>query len=268
MPRLHHKLGMLAPRGRAARPPHTTVLLSSLPAFLYPFKGLALISRAPYRGWAAAPLIINAFLFSALAAVLFTWLGDWLETAVPRGGWIDYLRWLVWPVAAATAALVGLVVAVLLGNLIAAPFNERLAARILEDAGSATATPVPEPATRTTARIAADELRKIGYFAARALPVLALFLIPGANLFAPAAWFVLTSWFLALEYCDYPLALTGARFAAQRQFLRRNRMAALGFGAGMAVMLLVPVVNLAAIPAGVAGATLLWTDRWKNEGSA
>jgi CysZ protein len=45
-------------------------------------------------------------------------------------------------------------------------------------------------------------------------------------------------------------------------------MAALGFGTGMAVMLLVPVVNLAAIPAGVAGATLLWTDRWKNEGSA
>jgi uncharacterized protein involved in cysteine biosynthesis len=30
-------------------------------------------------------------------------------------------------------------------------------------------------------------------------------------------------------------------------------------------MLLVPVINLAAIPAAVAGATQLWLDRWNAE---
>jgi CysZ protein len=234
-----------------------------LPAFLYAFKGLALIARAPYRGWAVAPLIINAFLFSALAAVLFTYLGGWLDAVVPRGGGAEHLRWLLWPLAAATAALLGLVAAIVLGSLVAAPFNEELAARVMAERG--TGIPRPGPVSRTAAQLAADELRKARYFVARALLVLPLFLIPGINLLAPVAWFLLTSWFLALEYWDYPLSLTGARFAAQRRELRRNRWTALGFGAGVAVMLLLPVINLAAIPAAVAGATQLWLDRWRTE---
>lgn len=237
--------------------------VTSLPAFLYPFKGLALITRSPYRAWATAPLIINAFLFSALAAVLFTYLAGWLDAIVPRDGWAAHVRWLVWPLAAATAALVGLVVATLLGNLVAAPFNEQLAARIRADARSGAFGPAA--VTRSATRAATDELRKAGYFAARSLVVMPLFVIPGLNLAAPLAWFVLTSWFLALEYLDYPLALTGAGFAEQRRQLRRNRLIALGFGAGVAAMLLVPVINLAAIPAAVAGATQLWLDRWNAE---
>ena len=240
----------------------------SLPAFLYAFKGLALISRAPCRAWAAAPLIINAFLFSALGAVLFTYLGGWLDAIVPRDGWLQYLRWLVWPVSALTAALVGLLLATLLGNLVAAPFNERLAARIVAAAGQRIPRATGEVTVRTAAQATVDELRKTGYFVVRALLTLPLFLVPGVNLFAPVVWFLLTSWFLALEYWDYPLALTGARFAEQRRLLRRNRLTALGFGTGVTVLLLVPIVNLAAMPAAVAGAALLWADRWKAENPA
>lgn len=260
---MDRKLGNPAASRRVARPSHATVPTSSLPAFLYPFKGLALILRAPYRGWAAAPLIINVFLFSALGAILFTYLGSWLDAIVPRDGWLQYLRWLLWPASALTAALVGLLVATLLGNLVAAPFNERLAARIVAAGREKAPGPTGEVTVRTAAQASVDELRKAGYFVVRALLTLPLFLIPGVNLFAPVVWFLLTSWFLALEYWDYPLALTGARFAEQRRLLRRNRLTALGFGAGVTVLLLVPVVNLAAIPAGVAGAALLWADRWK-----
>jgi CysZ protein len=237
-----------------------------LPSFLYAFKGLALISRAPYRTWATAPLIINAFVFSALAAVLFTYLGSWLDAVVPRGGWLEYLRWLVWPLAAATAALAGLVGAALVGNLIAAPFNERLAARILVELGTTGLAAPVAPFTRTAARAVTDELRKAGYLAGRVLLVLPLFLIPGVNVVAPVAWFLLTSWLLALEYADYPLTLRGVPLAEQRRLLRSNRLTALGFGAGVMVLLLIPVVNFAAIPAAVAGATLLWADRWKTGG--
>ena len=238
----------------------------SLPSFLYAFKGLALISRAPYRTWATAPLIINAFVFSALAALLFTYLGSWLDAVVPRGGWLEYLRWLVWPLAAATAALAGLVGAALVGNLIAAPFNERLAARILLELGTTGLAAPVAPFTRTAARAVTDELRKAGYLAGRVLLVLPLFLIPGVNVVAPVAWFLLTSWLLALEYADYPLTLRGVPLAEQRRLLRSNRLTALGFGAGVMVLLLIPVVNFAAIPAAVAGATLLWADRWKTGG--
>lgn len=238
--------------------------LGPLSAVGYPFRGLALLFRPGLRRYSAIPLLINIGLFSALGTFLFSNLDPWLDALLPPGGWHDYLRWLVWPFALTAFLLVGYFAFTLVGNLIAAPFNDLLAARIL--AGSGTAAP-GTPHRRLTWRGAggsiADELRKLWYVASRALPALLLFLVPGLNLAAPLVWFLVGSWLLALEYLEYPIAESGSTFKDERRMLRRDPLATLAFGAGVSALMLIPVANLAAIPASVAGACLLWQERWR-----
>jgi CysZ protein len=120
---------------------------------------------------------------------------------------------------------------------------------------------------RGTATSIGDELRKLWYVVTRSLPVLLLFLIPGVNLAAPVVWFLVGSWLLAFEYLDYPFAETGTRFADQRRLLRRDLLTTVSFGAGVSALMVIPGLNLAAIPASVAGACLLWQERWPDAGA-
>jgi CysZ protein len=169
------------------------------------------------------------------------------------------------PLALTDFLLVGYFAFTLVGNLIAAPFNEVLTARILARSGTADPDAPPRRLTwRGAGASVADELRQLWYVASRALPALLLFLIPGLNLAAPLVWFLVGSWLLALEYLEYPLTETGSTFADERRLLRGDALATLAFGAGVAALMLIPVANLAAIPASVAGACLLWQDRWRT----
>ena len=87
------------------------------------------------------------------------------------------------------------------------------------------------------------------------------------NVAAPVVWFLVGSWLLAFEYLDYPFAETGTRFADQRRVLRRDLLTTVSFGAGVSALMLIPGLNLAAIPASVAGACLLWHERWREPGA-
>lgn len=236
-------------------------------AFGYPFRGLRLIFRAGFRRYAAVPLLINVTLFSTLAALLFNNLGTWVDGLLPPGGWHDYIRGLVWPLAVAAFLLLGYFGFTLVGNLVAAPFNDLLAARIVTTGAGreSGAGATPRGLTwRGALGSVGDEVRKLWYLASRSLPALLLFLVPGVNVLAPALWFGVGSWLLAVEYLDYAFAETGTRFADQRRLMRRDLLTTLSFGAGVSALMLIPLLNLAAIPASVAGACLLWQDRWRS----
>ncbi|HEB96754.1 MAG TPA: sulfate transporter CysZ, partial [Sedimenticola thiotaurini] len=105
------------------------------------------------------------------------------------------------------------------------------------------------------------ELRKLFYFLLRAIPLLILFLIPVVNVAAPFLWFAFSAWFLTIEYMDYPMGNHGLRLRQQFAELRRARLTALGFGSALMLLMMVPVLNFAAMPAAVAGATALWCGR-------
>ncbi len=242
-------------------------------AFSYPFRGLRLIFSPGFRRYAAIPLLINITLFSALGGILFNHLVPWLDILLPPGGWHDYVRWLVWPLAVVAFLLVGYFTFTLVGNIVGAPFNDVLAARIRSTAAGSTPAPAAPGTGLTWAgalRSIGDELRKLWYVASRSAPALLLFLIPGVNVAAPAVWFLVGSWLLALEYLDYAFADSEIGFADQRRLrrlLRRDLPATLAFGAGVSALMLIPLVNLAAIPASVAGACLLWQERWREAGA-
>lgn len=224
-------------------------------------EGLRLIRQPGLRRFVAVPLLVNTALFTALifAAVSgFEWLLDYLLGALPE--WLHWLQYLLWPLFAVSVLLILAYSFTLLANLIAAPFNGVLAEAVekhltgqpLEQTGDWHALLADIPPSL------ASEVQKLGYFALRAMPLLLLFLIPGINLMAPLLWTLFSAWMLALEYADYPLDNHGLKFRDQRPRLRGRPLLTLGFGLTVLGLMLIPVVNFLAMPAAVAGATVLW----------
>lgn len=233
--------------------------------FGYVFRGLRLISRPGLRRFVVIPFLINLVVFS-----LLVWLGvdqfeALLDRYLPQEGWLSYLRWVLWPLFALALILVIFYTFTLIANLLAAPFNDLLAAKVEAmlsgrppDEGPAGVMAAVGPAVRS-------ELQKIAYFLPRALPLLILFVIPGVNALAPFIWGLFSAWSLALEYTEYPFGNNGFIFAHQRKLMKPKRLTALGFGGGVMLMMLIPGLNFLAMPAAVAGATALWVDRLKQE---
>jgi CysZ protein len=60
-----------------------------------------------------------------------------------------------------------------------------------------------------------------------------------------------------LDFFDIPLSTRGLRLRNKLGVIWRNKSLALGFGAAAYLMLIIPVINMLALPVGVVGATLL-----------
>ncbi len=67
-----------------------------------------------------------------------------------------------------------------------------------------------------------------------------------------------------LDFFDIPLSTRGLRLKKKLGIIWRNKFLTLGFGAAVYLMLLIPVINMLALPVGVIGATLL-TDSLPDE---
>ena len=112
----------------------------------------------------------------------------------------------------------------------------------------------------------ASEFRKFIYFMVRAIPLLVLFVIPLVQVAAPFLWLLFGAWMLALEYLDFPMGNHGFLFAEQNHRLRPQRALVSGFGLGVFVVTMIPVVNFLVIPAAVCAATRLYCERFPHPG--
>lgn len=239
-------------------------MFSAINGFFLPFQGLRLIFSPGLRRFVLAPLLANIVVFGALAYFGALYFDNFMDRWLPSQDWLAFVRWILWILFAFAYALALFFGFTLIANLIASPFNGILAARI-EEKLTGRAPPQDEQSLIRGALPALfSEIAKLGYFASRALPLLLLFAIPGVNVVASVLWLIFGLWFLTVEYGDYPMANHAIRPAQQRKLLRRKHLKSLAFGAGVAVMMLIPVLQFAAMPAAVAGATRLWTDDLKN----
>jgi CysZ protein len=233
----------------------------------YVREGLRLLRQPGLRRYVAMPLLISVVIFTVAILtgihwleVLLAWLLGWLPS------WLDWLRYLLWPLFALTGVLLVFYTFSLLTNLIAAPFNGLLAEAVERHLDGK----APDEAGGWQALLGDilpslySELRKLLYFALRAVPLGLLFLIPPVNLAAPFLWALFSAWMLTIEYADYPMANHRLHFAEQRRRLRGRRLLSLGFGGASLLMTLIPVVNFLAMPASVAGATMMWVKEFKQ----
>jgi CysZ protein len=223
----------------------------------YLLQGLKILGQPGLRRYFVIPLLINMTVFSLLGWFGISQFSMFLDWLLPESGWLHLLRWLLWPLFALAMLLLTFYSFTAVANLIAAPFNALLAEKVeLHLTGRRPAQP-PGSLLASLAPALRSELRKLGYFLLRALPLLLLFIIPGVNLLASPLWLLFNAWYLSLEYIDYPMGNEGFGFTEQHAWMRERRGLALGFGGAATLLMMIPILNFAAMPVAVAGATAL-----------
>lgn len=233
----------------------------------YLWRGMQMLGRPGLRRYVLVPLLLNLVIFGFLIGLSLAQFRDWIEQLLGLlPTWLDFLRWLLWPIAVLLLLVVAAYLFSVVANFIAAPFNGLLAER-----AEALLTGRPAPDTgflglvADTPRVLGKELRKLLYYLPRALLVLIASLLPPLYPFAPLLWFALGAWMMALQYCDYPMDNHRWPLARVKRTLAGDRLTSLGFGAAVMACTVVPLLNLLVMPAAVCGATLYWIERLRPE---
>lgn len=228
-------------------------------------RGFRLLWVPGIRRFVWIPLCINIAVFATLGWLAYGQFEQWLESISVLERFSDW-----WIVSAFTTVLrwiAGLLLVfvftyayTLLANLIGAPFNSFLSERVeLHLTGQTPQEPFSINALlRSVPSTMWSEVRKITYMLVWLVPLLILHVIPVINLIAPLLLFIFGAWMYAVEYVDHPMGNHGYKFAEIRRILRQHRTAALGFGLPVALLSMVPVVNLFVMPWAVAAATVFY----------
>lgn len=236
--------------------------MSLLRGASYLLHGLRLLNQPGIRRYALIPALINMVLFVAVTVFVFTGLDTWVTNLMPGlPQWLQWLDWLVGAIVFVAAVVLSFFAVSLVANLVASPFNEVLAERVEHHL---TGHKPPRQASTLLGGLGVavmHELRKLGYFAVRAAPLLLLYLIPVVNAVAPLLWLLFSAWMMAVEYLDYPMGNHGLDFHAQRRALSANRLTAVGFGGAVLTLTAIPVINFIIMPAAVAGASVMWVEK-------
>ena len=237
------------------------LFLHAFSGFSFIWQGLKLSMQKGLRPFVILPLLINFTIFLGLFIIGLHYIGnfsEWIVSLLPH--WLAWLSNLVWLFLMISGFLIAAYNFTLIATLLAAPFNALLAAKVQQRASRGHLT-LPSSSTNFLKEIAPTmrrEWEKLAYYLPRAFLLMLLFFIPVLNIVAPLIWFIFNSWMLSLQYVDYNYENNQLSFNAGRQHLGKHRWRALGFGASITLLTLVPIVNFFVMPAAVAGGTLFW----------
>ena len=231
----------------------------------YFIKGSRLIFKPGIKRYVLVPLLINISLFSIGFWLGLQWFDEFLADVLPT--WLAWAEYILWPIFTLSYFLIVFYLFALIANVIAAPFNGLLAEKIELHVNKTSIDDSTQRILPTIIPSIASELGKLIYFVFRSIPLLLLFLIPGLNLLAPIVWFIFSSWMLSLEYLDYPLGNHNILFKKTRELVKQQRITCLSFGAITSAFTLIPFINFFVMPIAVAGATLLYIDKFSDETS-
>jgi len=239
--------------------------------FTYILKGFGMIFKPGLKRYVLFPLIVSALILSFFIWVAFTQFDGYLASMLPQMDWPDWLSWLkdflawfLWIVFTLVFAVMVFYGFTIIANLIAAPFNSKLAEAVAAKLDSNVQLPESDPLVKDVAKSIGSEIRKLLYYLIRAIPLLLLMLFPLTSAVASIIWLLFSIWFLSLEYIAYPLENQKMLFSEQRKTLRKKPISTLSFGGGVTVLLLIPIINLAVMPAAVAGATIYWHEKLRK----
>lgn len=230
----------------------------------YLSRGLTLILEPDLRPYVVLPMASSILMFS-----IATWLGigqfgafgGWTHGYLPF--WLSWIDWLLWPIFTIAPVAIIFYFFALGANLFAASFNALLAEKVSRKIDGLPIGGGPGFGTaifRLPSSIQ-EEWRKSMWFIIRALVVVVLFFIPLVNLAAPFVWILFSAWSFSLKYLDYPVSNQDLEFDETRALAAENRWLVLEFGSAALLMTIVPVINFVVMPAAVAGAAALWTER-------
>src|SRR5689334_22170367 len=227
-------------------------MTSFFAALTYPFRGVAyFLGRPALWKYFAAAFAINVVLFGILAWLFIAYRADLIHAILPDRWWGWVRTGLGWLITAAVA-IAGLFLFPFVGNILASPFLDAMTERILRDLGEP--LPPSRGPWRALLRALLNQSLKLLIFGVIQVALLFLHLIPGVGSVLHAVLSTFTGVvFLGFEYLDYPLDARGLLVPARFAWLFRHPGSALGFGAVLFPVLLIPFVGYVLLPLSVAG---------------
>lgn len=239
----------------------------------YFLRGLSMLPQPGIRSFVLIPLVINILLFGGAIWLLVDqfdiWIDRMMNAWLPDWGWLEFLRYLLWPLFALLILVVVYYSFSIVANLIAAPFNGFLSEKVERELrGTVGADEGWAELVKMVPRALGREVAKLMYYLPRVLVLLVLSFIPVINLVMPLVWFLFGAWMMAIQYCDYPMDNNRVSFAEMKRLLKSRRLTAVGFGSLVQFGMLVPLVNLLIMPAAVVGATIYWVEEHSGEAGA
>ncbi|MEH6343993.1 MAG: sulfate transporter CysZ [Bermanella sp.] len=227
----------------------------------YLLQGIGVLSNPGYRRFILIPIVANMILFGIITTFMWGifsdtigWALDWLPS------WMDFVSWIMWPIMVSIFLIIYGLSFSFITNIFAAPFNGLLAEKIQREEGIV--LPEGESLSSVISRTLVREFQKLGYFIWYGLWVtiglVVLSWIPLVNLLVPVIAFVWGAWCLAIQYLDYAADNHQQSFKDLRVDAKKPMFQTLSFGGCVALLMMVPVVNIFVMPVAVAGATRFW----------
>lgn len=234
------------------------------------FGGVALLGRG-FGAWAASPrlmllgaipALIVGLAYAALIVLLLVNIAAVTAWATPFADdwaplWQASLRVLAGAAILVFSSLILVLTYAAVTLAIGDPFYERISRAVERRLGDAPAEP-QEALWPSIARGLGNGIRLFLLTTLTAVGLLLVGLIPVVGqVAAPVLGALFGGWFLTLELTGFAFDARGLPLRERRRMLGRSRSTTLGFGVAAYLLFLIPLVTVIAMPAAVAGATLL-----------
>lgn len=233
----------------------------------YFLEGFRLMMRPGMKRFVFMPILVNIIILGGAFSWLYLQVDGWIEyllTHLPS--WLQWLKYLMWPMVLASILLIFGYFFSALANIIAAPFNSFLAEKVESELRGIPAESMPwSDVIKDIPRTLQREWTRIKYYIPRALLILIISFVPVINVAAPFLWFIFGAWMLTLQYCDYAFDNHKISFPVMLTSLKQDRITNIPFGGLVYIATMVPILNLFIMPASVCAGTALWVDRYRQK---
>ena len=218
-------------------------------------QGFELLLTPGLKRFVLIPVAVNIAVFIMLVMTLLGWLGGWVVMAAEfLPSWLDWLTWLIQPLAFVVALILFVFGFTVINGFIAAPFYGVLAEKVEQHLDPSAVIPA-ETLGSMIIRTLRRELSKWLWYIPRALLILAISLVPIINLISPFLWLGFGAWVMVIEYRDYLNDNHGRELSLTREQAWDEPIDSGVFGLLVLMLISIPLVNLLVPSAAVAGAT-------------
>lgn len=223
--------------------------------------------RPELRYYVILPILINIIIIGTAFFFIYQKTDDiinYLLSYLPT--WLHWLDVVLWPLILISTLVFFGYFFTTLANIIAAPFNGLLSAKVENLLTNAT------PSDDSWAKMGIimlksiqREFQNLAYYLPRLIAILILFLVPIiGTLLAPLLLFLFNAWMMSIQYHDYAFDNNKISFPSMLKCLKKDRFTNVLFGSLINIATMLPLVNLFIMPAAVCGGTLHWVEKYRS----